>query len=284
MQQILLWLRIIRPQTLFASLCPVLVGLILIPTLSHGVAIATLVCALTLQVLSNLINDLYDFRRGSDKAGRTGFRRALAEGEVTVRSMQRAVAIAFGIAVALGLYLVYIGSWPILIIGGTAILFAWLYTATSKSLSYLGIADIFVYLYYGIVATMGTVWLQMPFEEAVYPLLKSAFWAGSVCGLISMCVLMINNLRDIKDDEQAGKRTLPVRFGKTTGEGLILSYALLAPVVAWMAWHSWVPCLIVVPMLGLYYLVKYAQGAQYNQCLMLTGLINVVYVVLCLVA
>jgi len=260
-----------------------MVGLLICPQVEAVVAIATIVCALALQVLSNLINDLYDFRRGTDKAGRKGFRRALAEGEVTESQMMRAVYLTLAVCLVLGIYLVYIGGWPILLIGGTAILFAWLYTATSKSLSYLGIADIFVCLYYGIIATMGTVWLQAPFANEVYPLLEQGFWAGSVSGLISMGVLMINNLRDIEDDRATGKRTLPVRWGKRAGEVIMLLYAILSPVAAWMAWHSWVPCLIVVPMLALWWQVMKAQGAQYNKCLMMTGLVNVGYVLLVLV-
>jgi len=276
----MLWLRIIRPQTLFASLCPVLVGLIIVPQCSHLVTAATILCALSLQILSNLINDLYDFLRGTDQAARIGFRRALAEGEVSLSQMRLAVLLTLFIAVLLGVYLVWIGGWPILLIGLTALLFAWLYTATSHSLSYLGIADIFVYLYFGILASMGTVWLQLPFSSDVYPLLRQAFFGGSVCGLISMCVLMINNLRDLPTDAPSGKRTLPVRFGKRVGELLLFVYALLSPIFAWFAWHAWLPCLIVVPMLLLAYAVHRAKGTQYNRCLLLTGLLNLLYVLL----
>lgn len=271
----LLWLRIIRPQTLFASLCPVLVTLI---TMSEEVnvltAVITAVCALSLQVLSNLINDYYDYRRGTDKQGRVGFRRALAEGEVTERQMFSACMITLAVSVLTGLYLVITGGWVILAIGVTALLFAWLYTATSYSLSYLGIADIFVFLYYGVIASMGTYYLQTGGFSWL------SFYVGAVCGLISMCVLLINNLRDMEGDRQVGKLTLPVRFGRNAGLGLMLIVVLLMPVMAYQAFGwSW-PMLIVIPGLLLVWAVSRAQGVTYNKCLLSAGLMNVLYTLL----
>ena len=128
MKQFFLWLRIIRPQTLFASLCPVVVGLIVthhqMGRVEAITATLTVLCALSLQILSNLINDYYDYKRGTDKQGRVGFKRALAEGAVTEKEMQMACFITLGITLLLGLMLCYIGGWVILIIGITAILFA----------------------------------------------------------------------------------------------------------------------------------------------------------------
>lgn len=286
MKKVLLWLRIIRPQTLFASLVPVLVGLLAYrhdglsaaaywPALT---AVLTALCALSLQILSNLINDYYDFVRGSDKAGRVGFKRALAEGEVSKRQMLTACAITLALAVAMGAYLVLVGGWVILAIGLTAILFAWLYTATSHSLSYLGIADIFVFLYYGVVASTGTVFLLS------HTFSLTAFYAGAVCGLISMCVLMTNNLRDIESDRLVGKRTLPVRFGKRAAEGIMLAEVLLMPLFAYLAWGlSW-SMLIGLAALALFAAVLRAQGPQYNKCLLATGLTNLLYLLLCLLS
>ena len=277
MKQILLWLRIIRPQTLFASLVPVLVGLKVAGVSDWRVAVFTALCALSLQILSNLINDYYDFVRGSDKAGRAGFKRALAEGEVSERQMLSACACALAVAVCLGFFLVLKGGWVILAIGVTAIIFAWLYTATSHSLSYLGIADGFVFLYYGVLASAGTAWLQ------THEFSEQAFYAGAVCGLISMCVLMINNLRDIESDREAGKRTLPVRFGKKAAESVMLVEVILMPVFAWLAFDLSPALLIFVPALVLYVAVLRAQGAAYNKCLLCTGLINLLYYILILI-
>ena len=283
MKKFLLWLRIIRPQTLFASLVPVLVGLLVFKRSAQDslayypalTAVLTAVCALSLQILSNLINDYYDFVRGTDKAGRAGFKRALAEGEVSKRQMLVACATALLVALCTGAFLVLTGGPVILLIGVTAILFAWLYTATSHSLSYLGIADIFVFLYYGVLASVGTVWLQ----TRTFSL--QAFYAGAVCGLISMCVLMINNLRDIDNDRVAGKRTLPVRFGKKAGEVIMLLEVLLMPVFAYLAFGFSAPILVGVAGLLLFAAVLKAQGPQYNKCLLSTGLVNVLYLALC---
>lgn len=282
MKKLLLWFRIIRPQTLFASLIPVLVGLLTVrregmdivarhPAL---VGVLTAVCALSLQILSNLINDYYDYVRGTDKAGRAGFKRALAEGEVTKKQMLTACLVALATAVCIGFYLILVGGWPVLLIGVSAIFFAWLYTATSHSLSYLGIADIFVFLYYGVVATAGTVWLQ------THCFSMTAFWAGAVCGLISMCVLMINNLRDIEEDRAAGKKTLPVRFGKKAGEAILGIEVLLMPIAAYLAFGWSMGTLVIVPAELLYFAVLKAEGPAYNKCLLATGIVNLIYFIL----
>lgn len=288
MKQIALWLRIIRPQTLFASLCPVLVGLMvahtLIPQSSSSMkltALLTVLCALALQILSNLINDYYDYKRGTDKQGRVGFKRALAEGLVNEKEMLIACLVTLSIALILGAVLCYIGGWVIVFIGITAILFAWLYTATPYSLSYLGIADIFVFLYYGVIATWGTVWLQ--FRSAGKPLdlsILTPINAGAVCGLISMCVLAINNIRDVDDDRLVGKRTIPVRVGKKWALVILGVIVALMPLFAWLAFGmSWAVG-IIIPAIVLYLNVLRAKGAQYNLCLLQAGIVNLVYVIL----
>lgn len=288
MKQVVLWLRIIRPQTLFASLCPVLVGLMVAHKLidcsgsfAYLTAVLTATCALALQVLSNLINDYYDYKRGTDKQGRVGFKRALAEGTVTERAMRWACLVCLAVSIALGAVLCLIGGWTIVVIGITAILFAWLYTATPYSLSYLGIADVFVFLYYGVIATWGTVWLQfkaagqeLDFGETI------PVYAGAVCGLISMCVLFINNIRDVDDDRAVGKRTLPVRFGRTAALGMLGVVVALMPMFAWLAFGlSWAVA-VVVPAALMYGKVLRAKGAEYNLCLLLAGIVNLIYVVL----
>ena len=275
MKNIILWFKIIRPHTLFASFCPVLVGLMAEGVSSWGVAAVTLLCALSLQILSNLINDYYDFRRGSDKAGRVGPSRALAEGKVTEAQMLRALLITLAFCIVSGFFLVLRGGWPILLIGVASLLFAWLYTATRFALSYLGIADVFVFLFYGVVASAGTAYLQMRGFS------WTAFHAGAVCGLISMCLLIINNLRDIEDDRAAGKRTFPVRFGKRAGEIGMLVVVLLMPLFAWLAFGLDWPMLVVLPALALFVAVLRAEGSQYNRLMLCAGFVNLVYTALC---
>ena len=288
MKQLFLWLRIIRPQTLSASIVPVLVAVI---TLCYNgvscdafVVVTTLLCALSLQVLSNLINDYYDFLRGTDKAGRKGFKRALAESEISIRAMFRACCVTAVVSCILGLYLVYIGGIVILLIGLSALLFAWLYTATRYSLSYLGIADVFVYLYYGVIATLGTTFLLLGGDTSSenLPYYLDAFYAGSVCGFISMCVLFINNIRDMDDDRTVGKLTFPVRFGKRVAEVAMLLLVLLMPIFAFLAFGWSLPLLVVIPAFMMWIKTLRAHGTQYNRCLVFAGMVNVFYFLLCL--
>lgn len=283
MQKIKLWFGICRPRTLFASICPVLMGFIAVGGMPRPVVAAvTLLCGVSLQVLSNLINDYYDFRRGSDKAGRVGPSRALAEGLVAEVQMRRACLIALGLSVAEGIYLVLTGGWAILAIGVLSIFFAWIYTATPHSLSYLGIADIVCFLFYGPVATVGTAWLQ----TGRFSL--TALLLGCVCGCVAVCVLATNNIRDIEDDRAVGKRTFPVRFGKNAarvGVALMLvgaeAFALLALKGSPSVWLMLVPFGVSV---FLYVRLLKAQGAQYNLCLFRFGLLNVCYVLAALAA
>ncbi len=276
MGKTVLWLRIIRPQTLFASLCPVVVALLVMPgpVASWTLAWVTLACAVALQVLSNLVNDYYDFVRGADQKGRAGFRRALAEGDVSARQVRKACVLTMAACVACGLFLVAAGGWVILSIGVSALVFAWLYTATGHSLSYLGIADIFVFLYYGVIASSGTCFLQTGgFSWKV-------FYAGAVCGLVSMCVLLINNLRDVEADRLVGKRTLPVRFGRNAGLGLMLLVVALMPAMAYKAFGVSLPMLVFLPAIALFAAARKAVGATYNKLLVCAGLINVAYTLL----
>lgn len=236
--------------------------------------------------MSNLINDYYDFLRGTDKAGRAGYRRALAEGEVSERSMRAACFLSAIVSCLLGFYLVLTGGWVILAIGLSALLFAWLYTATRYSLSYLGIADIFVFLYYGVVASCGTAYLLLsaiPCAHDPYPIMRGAFFAGGVSGLVSMCVLSVNNLRDIESDRAVGKKTLPVRFGKRTAETLMLLYVVLMPVFAYQAFGVSLSMLVVIPALIMWMKTMRAVGADYNKCLLMAGVCNAIYFVLALV-
>ena len=201
--------------------------------------------------------------------------------ELLEREMQTACYVTLASCLILGAVLCCIGGWMIVAIGITAILFAWLYTATPYSLSYLGIADIFVFLYYGVIATLGTVWLQYMAARQAYDFrLLSPIYAGAVCGLISMCVLAINNIRDVDDDRLAGKRTLPVRVGERAALGILGIVVTLMPVFAWLAFGlSWAVA-VIVPAGLLYGNVLRAKGAQYNLCLLQAGIVNLVYVVL----
>lgn len=274
MQKIKLWFGVCRPYSLFVSASPVIAGLLAFgQVLDIPTAAVTLLCAMSLQVFSNLVNDYYDFVRGCDKAGRSGPQRPLAEGIVTEKQMRTACIIALSVALLLGAYLVWVGGWVILLVGVLSALFAWLYTATRFSLAYLGIADIICFLFYGPIASAGTVFLQC------HEFSLAAFYAGCACGCIAVCVLASNNIRDIEDDRAVGKRTFPVRFGKTValvGVALILlasvAFAVLGFGTLWLL-------VLLVPDLLLYVLLLKAEGKKYNKCLFRFVLLDAIYVV-----
>ena len=274
MQKIKLWFGVCRPYSLFISVSPVIAGLLAFGhVLDIPSAVVTLLCAMSLQVFSNLVNDYYDFVRGCDKAGRSGPQRPLAEGIVNEKQMRTACIIALSVALLLGDYLVWVGGWVILLVGVLSALFAWLYTATRFSLAYLGIADIICFLFYGPVASAGTVFLQC------HEFSLAAFYAGCACGCIAVCVLASNNIRDIEDDRAVGKRTFPVRFGRVAAlVGVALS--LLASVVfAVLGFGTLWLLVLLVPAVVLFVLLVKAEGKKYNKCLFRFVLLDALYVV-----
>jgi 1,4-dihydroxy-2-naphthoate octaprenyltransferase len=274
MQKIKLWFGVCRPYSLFISASPVLAGLLVLGNVPNIlVAVATLLCAMSLQVFSNLVNDYYDFVRGCDKAGRSGPQRPLAEGIVNEKQMRTACIVALSVALLLGAYLVWVGGWVILLIGVLSALFAWLYTATRFSLAYLGVADIVCFLFYGPVASAGTVYLQV----AEFSL--AAFYAGCACGCIAVCVLASNNIRDIEDDRAVGKRTFPVRFGRIAALVGVATILLASVAFAVLGFGTLWLLFLLLPDLVLYVLLVKAEGKKYNKCLFRFVLLDVVYVV-----
>lgn len=274
MQKIKLWFGVCRPYSLFISASPVLAGLLVLGNVPNIlVAVATLLCAMSLQVFSNLVNDYYDFVRGCDKAGRSGPQRPLAEGIVNERQMRTACIVALSVALLLGAYLVWVGGWVILLIGVLSALFAWMYTATRFSLAYLGVADIVCFLFYGPVASAGTVYLQV----AEFSL--AAFYAGCACGCIAVCVLASNNIRDIEDDRAVGKRTFPVRFGRIAALVGVATILLASVAFAVLGFGTLWLLFLLLPDLVLYVLLVKAEGKKYNKCLFRFVLLDVVYVV-----
>lgn len=276
------WFFIIRPFTLSASVAPVLTGwavaLSITRRLNWPVAVVTLLCAMCLQVLSNLINDYCDFRKGNDDEDRLGPARAISKGEVTSKEMFRAIAIVALLAVGMGCFLVWKGGWPIVAIGITALLFAWLYSATSHSLSHLGVADLFSLSYYGFIASAGTCFLLTG------SWMDEALWLGLGCGSIATGILNVNNIRDVEQDAKHGKKTLIVRLGVGFGRVYYACCLLLPVVMLWLTrWRSWwMIAGMGMVAVGLYLLFLRSSGRQYNRILMLTGFFDLVYALIVL--
>lgn len=211
MNRWIIWMKAARPQTLPAAFTPVLIGACL--AAAHGVlhlpaTLIALFCALTIQIGTNFANDYYDYIKGADTEERIGFQRATASGLIRPESMLRATWITMGIAFLAGLYLVWIGGWIILAIGLLSLLFGVLYTGGPYPLGYNGLGDLFVFLFFGIAAVMGTWYVNALYGSA------EAFWASIPPGALSVNILVVNNLRDIEQDRKSGKRTLGVLLGE----------------------------------------------------------------------
>ena len=205
------WWLAIRPNTLPAAIAPVLVGLgvaLAGRTFAPGPAVACLAVALLLQVAANLANDLADFRSGADTADRVGPVRVAARGLATPRQLLIATAIVIVAAGLAGLYLVAVGGVVILVLGLLAILAALAYTGGPWPYGYHGLGEVFVFVFFGLVAVMGTAYLQTGTVDALTAL------AAVPMGCLATAILVVNNLRDVDGDRRAGKHTLAVTFGR----------------------------------------------------------------------
>jgi 1,4-dihydroxy-2-naphthoate octaprenyltransferase len=206
------WIQAIRPQTLSASIAPVLIGTAMAfgDGLFHGPsALMALSAAVCLQIGTNLANDYFDFKKGADRADRKGPVRVTQAGLIKPQRVLAAAIVFFILAALSSLYLVHRAGMCILIIAAASICSGILYTAGPKPLGYLGLGDIFVLIFFGPVAVAGTYFTQgLEINWAIIV-------AGLAPGFLSMGLLAVNNLRDIDTDRRAGKLTLAVRFGRS---------------------------------------------------------------------
>lgn len=226
-----IWLLAIRPATLPAAMSGVAVGLgaaLAVGTpFRLDVALGCLAVALLLQITANLSNDLSDFRKGADTPDRTGPIRVAAAGLVTERQLEVAIGLTIGLAGIVGLWLTVIGGPVLLAIGALAIVAAVAYTGGPWPYGYRGLGEVFVFVFFGLVAVAGTAYLQAGRLEPLF------LAAAIPVGALTSAILVVNNLRDIPTDAAAGKRTLAVLLGTraTTVEyAILLLAAFLVPV------------------------------------------------------
>lgn len=206
-----IWVRAARPQTLAAAFVPVLIGSVLAAnkdTFNLTVSLVALLCAFLIQIGTNFANDYFDYVKGADTDKRIGFERATAAGKVTQKQMLWATIITMGLAFFTGLYLVWHAGWIVLLIGVFCLLCGVLYTGGPFPLGYNGLGDVFVFLFFGIIAVMTTYYVNALEWSA------ASFWASLSVGALSTNILVINNLRDIEQDGPAEKNTLGVIFGE----------------------------------------------------------------------
>jgi 1,4-dihydroxy-2-naphthoate octaprenyltransferase len=213
------WWLAVRPATLAASVAPVLAGTAVAIHESGarpGAGIGALVVAVAMQIGVNFANDYSDFVRGADSPRRIGPVRAAASGVVAPKQVMWAAIAAFAVAALAGLALCVTTDWRLLPIGAACLLAAWLYTGGPRPYGYFGLGELFVFVFFGLVATVGTVYVE---ELRVTPL---AVLAGCGLGFLASAILVLNNLRDIESDVAAGKRTLATRIGRQPTRFLLL--------------------------------------------------------------
>jgi 1,4-dihydroxy-2-naphthoate polyprenyltransferase len=278
------WMLAIRVPTLTAAVVPVLVGTALAMRERRAslLIFAVVLCAaLLIQIGTNLTNDLFDFQKGADTGARLGPVRVVQAGLLSQKQVGAASVLSFGIAIALGLYLVKVGGWPILAIGLAAVASGIAYTGGPWPLGYHGLGDVFVFVFFGVVAVVGTFYLQSGIVTG------RALLASLPVAMLVTAILVVNNLRDIDTDRKAGKQTLAVRFGC---EATRLQYSILVlgsylvAAVMWLggansAW-AMLPWLTLPLGLRLVRDIWRGEGAALNLALRQTAGLHLVFGVL----
>jgi 1,4-dihydroxy-2-naphthoate octaprenyltransferase len=215
------WTTAARPKTLPAAVGPVLIGAGLAWTDARFAALpvaCALACAVLIQIGTNFANDYSDYMRGADTPDRLGMPRATQTGWITPGRMRLGAILTFGLAALLGLYLVYVGGWPILAIGLLSIAAGVAYTGGPWPFGYHGLGDVFVFLFFGLLAVGGTYYVQ------AHEWSPGTLLAGAGVGALTTAILVVNNLRDAETDARAGKRTMAVVLGR---RGSQMEYSLL---------------------------------------------------------
>jgi 1,4-dihydroxy-2-naphthoate octaprenyltransferase len=280
-----IWIMAARVRTLPAAVAPVLVGTALSATerdLRVGGFIAALIGAIFIQVGTNLSNDYSDARRGADADDRLGPVRVTAGGLVPPRQVLVATYVSFGVAVLCGVYLVYLAGPILLAIGAASILAGVLYTGGPRPYGYEGLGEVFVFLFFGIVAVTGSYYVQA--EEVTW----EAFVLAVPVGLLASSILVVNNVRDLESDRRAGKRTLAVRLGRERARtlyGLMVYGAFATAPAPWVAGalSAWLllPLVLLPVAVGLVRLVRrHTDGPTLNRALARTGMLQLAFCVL----
>lgn len=276
------WIAAARPKTLGAAVAPVVVGTAIGAHygggLHWGLAVCTLLACMSLQVATNFFNDAIDFVKGSDTAARLGPRRVTASGAMTPKQVLAAACLVLGVATALSVPLFLARGWPIVAIGIPSLYFCYGYTGGPAPLAYRGLGELFVILFFGLVAVTGSAFVQCGLW------LPEALVGGFQIGFLSTVLIAINNLRDIDEDRSTGKRTLAARFGVTFGRieitALILG-ALGLQAYWWQRTASHLAtgfiCDIVLGAVIVGVVWRIAPGRAYNKLLAFAGLYLLIF-------
>jgi 1,4-dihydroxy-2-naphthoate octaprenyltransferase len=278
-----LWLLAARPRTLPAAIAPVLVGTALAGSediFRVGPFVAALVGSVFIQIGTNLSNDYSDARRGADTEDRLGPVRVTAGGLMPPRRVLVGTYVAFGVAVAAGLYLAAVSGWELLVVGAASILAGVLYTGGPRPYGYEGLGELFVFAFFGLVAVAGSYFVQT--EDLRW----EAVVLGVPVGLLAAAILVVNNIRDVDTDRRAGKRTLVVRLGRERVRTLFVGMvagAFLVPVALVPPLSPWLLLVLAaVPLVPPLVLTVRSRtdGPALNDALAATGRLLAVFSVL----
>lgn len=281
------WLEAARPRTLPASAAPVIAATAYAAhdgLLQWTPTLLCLLFALLAQIASNLGNDYFDFKKGTDRPNRTGPQRAVASGLISPRAMLVATITVLAIACIIGLGLVYYGGWWLIPAGACIALFALAYSAGPYPLSYHGLGDLTVFVFFGLVPVNLTYYVQAGFFTI--PVLL-----GSISiGLLSINILLINNYRDMEEDAANNKNTTVVLFGRRFAANWYLLNGIAAPLFAWHAWWSipgWrtlLPLIYLAVHIATYCVLKSRKGTALNPLLGRTAANLLLFTVLLVIA
>jgi 1,4-dihydroxy-2-naphthoate polyprenyltransferase len=279
-----IWLMAARPRTLPAAVAPVLVGTALAATegtFKVLTFVAAMLGAVFIQIGTNLSNDYSDARRGADTEDRLGPVRVTAGGLVPPRQVLVATYVAFGLAVLAGAYLIATAGWELLLIGVASILAGVLYTGGPRPYGYEGLGEVFVFLFFGVVAVTGSYFAQV--EQLTW----EAFALAVPVGLLASAILVVNNVRDLETDRRAGKRTLAVRLGRSRARRLyaaMVAGAFVGAPVPWLAGSDELSAWLLLPLAAIPLAVAPVRtvrtrtdGPSLNRALAGTGMLQLVF-------
>ena len=278
------WLLAARLKTLAASIAPVTLGSALAfhdGTFHLFICLMTLLAAVLIQVGTNFANDVFDFQKGTDREDRLGPLRVTQTGLISPEQMKRAMWHTFVLAICVGFYLAWIGGWPIVWIGLLSIVAGITYTGGPYPLGYHGWGDVFVFIFFGLIAVPGTYYLQ---TDTVSSLSISM---GAIMGMLSNAILVVNNLRDVDTDKLSGKRTLAVRLGKYFSKiqySLLMLLPFILPIYLWWISENEISLLLTVFAIPLsFHLIKQIfslTGSDLNLVLSRTARFLIIFTVL----
>jgi len=284
-----LWAQAARPWTLGVAISPILIGTIIAHTeggIQWLAALAALLGGVFIQIGTNLANDYFDFKKGADTELRVGPQRVTQSGLIAPKTIKNGFIASFGLAFLLGIYLVYVGGWPIVIIGLLSLLLGVIYTGGPFPLAYHGLAELPAFLFFGPIACATTTYVQTGSWST------PSLIAGASAGFFSVALLTINNLRDYEEDRKVGKQTLIAIFGRRFGVaeyGLSILTATLLPLVLIFTNpdHSMIGITGITSLMALHALrvtVNYKESSELYNVLKMTSKLQIIFTIIFMIS